>query len=208
MASHPNKTRPCTLSSILKQENVECIKQTNQTTKKAKKEKSQIRIPNLGYSDASFANLTDSRSQGGYIIFLIGSNSRYMPTAWQSKRIKRVIKSNLGAEPLAMVDLTEACLYHRKLILDLLQLEDHPPIKIMCKTDNSCLYDAVHSTTPILDKRLWTEMEILREMIDRRKISETAWISTERQIADALTKKGVLTFKILGLTSELKGSSI
>ena len=36
------------LSAILKQENVECIRQINQTIKKAKKEKSQIHIPNLG----------------------------------------------------------------------------------------------------------------------------------------------------------------
>ena len=56
------------LSSILKQENVECLKQSNRVIKKAKKEKSQIDIPNLGnlehlkivaYSDASFANLAD-----------------------------------------------------------------------------------------------------------------------------------------------------
>ena len=60
-----------TLSSILKQENVECIKQINQIVKKIKKEKSQIHIPNLGNpgllliianSDTSFANLTDGRS--------------------------------------------------------------------------------------------------------------------------------------------------
>ena len=73
-----------TLSSILKQENVECIKQINRTVKKAKKQKSQILIPNLGnpellqiraYSDASFANLADGGSQEGYIIFLVGSNN-------------------------------------------------------------------------------------------------------------------------------------
>ena len=149
---------------------MECIKQINRTIKKAKKEKSQIHIPNLGnpkllqiiaYSDASFANLTDGGSQGGYIIILVGNNNQYMP-------IKRIVKSTLGAETLAMVDLTEACFYYRKLILDLLQLEDHPTnIKITCKTDNSCLYDAVHSTIQILDKRRRIEMAILREMVDK-----------------------------------------
>ena len=71
--------------SALKQENMECIRQINRTIKKAKKEKSQIHIPNLGnpkllqiiaYSDASFANLTDGVSQGGYIIFLVGNNNQ------------------------------------------------------------------------------------------------------------------------------------
>ena len=130
-----------------------------------------------------------------------------MPIAWQFKRIKRVVKSTLSAETMAIVDLTEACLYYRKLLLDLLQLEDHPTnIKITCKTDNSCLYDAVHSTKQILDKRLRIEMAILREMIDRGKRAEIAWIPTGRQVADALTKKGVPSFKILGFTSEPKGS--
>ena len=94
------------------------------------------------------------------------------------------------------------------LILDLLQLEDHPTnTKITCKTDNSCLYDAMHSMSQILDKRLQIEMTILREMIDRGEIAEITWIPTDRQIADALTKKRVPSFKILEFTSELRGSS-
>ena len=51
-------------------------------------------------------------------------------------------------------------------------------------------------------------MAILREMIDRGEIAEIGWIPTDRQIADTLTKKGVSSFKILGFTSKLKGSSI
>ena len=207
-----------TLSSILKQENVECIKQINRTIKKAKREKSQIYIPDLGntellqiiaYSDASFANLSNGGSQGGYVIFLQGMNKQYMPIVWQSKRIKRIVKSTLAAETLAMVDLAEACIYYRKLIIDLLQLEDSPKnIKIFCKTDNSCLFDAVHSTTQILDKRLRIEMAILRQMLDREEIAEISWIPANNQIADALTKTGVPSFKILEYTSEAKGSPI
>ena len=63
---------------MLKQENVECLKQANRVVKKAKKEKCQINIPDLGnleqlkivaYSDAPFGNLPDGCSQGGYILF-------------------------------------------------------------------------------------------------------------------------------------------
>ena len=154
---------------------------------------------------------TDGVSQGGYIIFLVGNNNQYMPIAWQSQRIKRIVKSTLGAETLAMVDLTEACFYYRKLILDLLQLEDHPTnIKITCKTDNSCLYDAMHSTTQIFDKKkkLRIEMAIFREMADRGEIAEISWIPTDKQTADSLTKKGVPSFKILQFTSEPKESSV
>ena len=58
------------LDFIVKQENVECIKQANRVVKKAKIEKSLIDIPDLqnikhlkivAYSNASFANLTVQR---------------------------------------------------------------------------------------------------------------------------------------------------
>ena len=74
---------------------------------------------------------------------------------------------------------------------------------MMCKTDNSCLYDAVHSTRQILDKRLQILMAILREMIDQGEI-EITWIPTDRQIADTLTKKRFLHSKFFDLHLSLK----
>lgn len=70
-----------------------------------------------------------------------------------------------------MVDMSEACLLYRKLLLELLQLKDYPDnIKIICKTDNSCLYDAVHSSTQIMTKRLHEAGHFERN--GRRKHSE------------------------------------
>ena len=83
-------------------------------------------------------------------------------------------------------------------------MEDHPTnIKITCKTDNYCLYDVVYSTTQMFDKILRFEMAILREMIDRGEIAVIVWIPTDRPIANALTKKGVTSFKILAFSSGL-----
>ena len=218
MACHTNQTRSQLRRSLLKRENAECLKEINRTIKKAKKEKSQIANPNHGdprhlqsgaYSDASFANLNDGGSQGGFIIFLLGDDNKYLPIAWQSKRVKRIVKSTLAAETLAMVDMAEACMFYRKLILELLHLSDNPAnVKITCKTDNSCLYDAAHSTTQILDKRLRIEMAILREMIDKNELADICWIPADAQAADALTKKGVPSFKILSFTSEPKVDSV
>ena len=140
---------------------------------------------------------------------LLVTNDKYMPIAWQSKCIRRVIKSTLAAGTLAMVDLAEACIFNRKFLLEILQLKDNSDnIKIFSKTDNSCLYDSVHSSTQILNKRLCMEMAILTEMIERKEIAEISWIPTDVQIADSLTKKGVLSFKFLGFISEPKESSV
>ena len=102
--------------------------------------------------------------------FGFGSNDKYMPIACQSKRIRRVVKSILAAETFAVVDLADVCIFYRKFLLEILQLKYNcDNIKIFSKTDNSCLYDSVHSSTQILDKRLRIEMDILREMIERKE---------------------------------------
>ena len=187
---------------------MEIIRQVNKVFKKAKRVKSQLVIPDLGnlndlkivaYGDSSFSNLSDGGSQGGHIIFLVGSKKKYFPLSWQSRRIRRLVKSTQAAETLALVDLAEACFYYRKFILDLLGIPDIVQnIQITCKTDNNGLYDSIHSSTQILDKRLRLEMGILREMLAKREIHNFEWISTDKQIADALTKKGVASYKIMG----------
>ena len=50
------------------------------------------------------------------------------------------------------------------------------------------------------------EMAILREMLERKEITEISWVPTDTQIAHS--KKGVPSFKILGFISELKESSV
>ena len=42
----------------------------------------------ISFSDASFANLICSGSQGGLIIILEESNGKYIPLAWQSRKLK------------------------------------------------------------------------------------------------------------------------
>lgn len=42
--------------------------------------------------------------------------------------------------------------FYRKVLLELLQFEDYgDDVQIIYRTDNSCLYDKVHSSTQILD---------------------------------------------------------
>ena len=108
-----------------------------------------------------------------------------------------------------MVDMAEAYIFYRKLLLEILQVKVNiDNIKIFCKTENSSLYDSAHSSTQILDKRLRIEMAVLREMLERKEITEISWVPTDTQIADSLTKKGMPSFKILGFMSELKESSV
>ncbi len=54
------------------------------------------------YSDASFGNISDGGTQGGHLIVLMGENGKFSPLPWQSKRVKRIVRSTLAVETLAM----------------------------------------------------------------------------------------------------------
>ena len=194
-------------TSTLKDRRVESISRINKTIRKAKRESSQIVVPCMtdlekcrivAYSDASFANLHGTKSQGGYIIYLVDPNNKSFPLAWQSQKVKRVVKSTHAAETLAMVDAAEACVFYRQFILEILRVSSsNGRLSIVCKTDNTALHGSVYSSTQILDKRLRIETAILREMLARREIDSIKWVSTSDQLADALTKSGVPSKKIL-----------
>merc|ERR1711895_143514 len=104
-----------------------------------------------------------------------------------------------------MVDAAEAAVYYRKFLLNILGLcNSINLIPIVCCTDNSSLYDAMHSSTQIQDKRLRIEVAILREMLNKCEITRVAWVESQKRIADSLTKKGMPSFKVLDYFSEPK----
>ena len=83
----------------------------NKIIKKVKMEKCIIRYNNLGhpenwklslFSDAAFANLPDGVSSAiAYIVFLVTSQA-VCHISWVSKKIRRVVKSTLAAEAIAL----------------------------------------------------------------------------------------------------------
>ena len=114
--------------------------------------------------DSSYANLTNGGSQGGHIIFLLDSYMNVAPVSWRSKRLQRVVKSMLGAETLSLVDVLlkhhsgfNAEIFHKD------EAVNQGTRNTECVTDNHSLFDVVHSTTALADKRLCVDMAVLRE---------------------------------------------
>ena len=117
------------------------------------------------FSDASFANLPGSCSQGGYIIFLLGKNGEYAPLVWKSKKIKRVVKSTLSAETMALLDGVENC-YLLKVMLNEIHGQDLT-LPITALVDSKSLKDALYSSKTIEDKRLKTDLCVLRDYLNK-----------------------------------------
>ena len=197
----------CENSTNFKNSRVSDILQANKTLRHLKGESVEIRFPSLSdlkdlsvvaFADASYANLRDGGSQGGFVIFIMDNKKNACPIAWSSKRIKRVVKSTLAAETLSMVEAAEMAYLMSCLIGEII-FGTKTVLLITCYTDNKSLYESVNSTKNVIDKRLRVDIAILREMQVRAEIT-ISWIEASGQVSDALTKKGAsssLLFKVL-----------
>ena len=72
------------------------------------------------------------------------------PLNWQSKRIRRIVRSSLAAEILALSDALNDAIYLRKLFSEIM-FNDNYDISIEIIIDKS-LYDALFSKKNIIEK--------------------------------------------------------
>ena len=91
------------------------------------------------YTDAAFANLPHGGSQGGFILFLADDEGNKCLIFWQTRRLKRVVKSTLAAETMALLDGAETSIYILGMINKVLGKND---ITVTCITDNKSLHNA------------------------------------------------------------------
>ena len=107
-----NQTRPdisydvCVLATRLKEATVKDILEANKIVRKVMSHSIKLCYQNLDPSEclkfvtftgAAYANLIDEGSQEAYFIFLVGENGACNLISWQSRRIKRIVKSTLAA---------------------------------------------------------------------------------------------------------------
>ena len=56
---------------------------------------------------------------GGYIIFLSNGSGDQCPFSWQSRKLKRMVKSTLAAETLSLLDCAEAAVFLSSVMFEL-----------------------------------------------------------------------------------------
>ena len=207
------QTRPdilydvCHLSTQVKTAKVEHLCEINKIIRKCKSENVMLKFQHLGkeeslrfvvFSDSSLGNLPDGASQGGSLVLLMGEDGRFNPLFWQSKRIRRVVRSSLAGETLALMDGVDNAIFISTLYAELTNgTRSAKTIPIDCIVDNQSLCDAVRSTKRVAEKRLRLEISGIKELISRHQVSHIKWIDTKRQIADCLTKNGASPLKLL-----------
>uniref|UniRef100_M4AZE1 Integrase catalytic domain-containing protein n=1 Tax=Xiphophorus maculatus TaxID=8083 RepID=M4AZE1_XIPMA len=193
------------LASRLKHATVQTINEANRVVCKLKAKSVELNFQHLGedsnlrmvtFTDASFGNLSDGGTQGGHFIVLMGDNGQFSPISWQSKRIKRIVRSTLAGETLAMSEGIDNAIFLSTLFSELSAGSTACPPPIMCVTDNFSLVDALKSTKFVTEKRLRLEISSIKELIQTKKV-QVLWSQTKDQLADCFTKKGASTTSLL-----------
>ena len=150
------------------------------------------------FSDASFGNLSDGGSQGGFVIFLKDGEGRRCPVYWQSRKLRRVVKSTLSAETLALVECAEAASYISWIIRDIIKCHN---LAVHCLVDNRSLVEALNSSHSVEDRRLRIDIALLKDMLSRGEINSVSWVGTSEQLADCLTKRGASAQRLRAVLS-------
>ena len=147
------------------------------------------------FCDAAYANLRDGSSQGAHLVFLASRNGKVCPLAWQSKKIKRLVKSSLSGESWAMIEAVESAELLKAMIQEITQVPDIP---IVCMTDCNSLYNELHTSNTIEDKGLRVPIGGLRRKVKNNEFT-VKWITKDLQLADPLTKAGAPNKELRGV---------
>ena len=176
-----------------------CLKDLNQAKKtylKLKEQHALVMYPPLApwndvrlvvYSDASHANLPDGMSSTyGLVVFLADSSGHLCPLSWRAGKIRRVVKSSLAAETLALQEGVEEAIYIQKLLTEMCPSCSFP---IHAFVDNKSLVEALGSTRLVDDRRLRITIGALKETL-QSEVRSVSLIPGNEQLANVMTKRG------------------
>jgi len=204
-----NGTRPdvsfsmINLSTKFNKAHTSHLKESVKIIKTLKTDKFDIVFPRLDslhglklivYTDASLANLNGVDSCGGHIIFLCDSHNQCSTLAWHSGKLKRIARSTIAAETMALSDGVEEAMYLRQII----QFSIGGELPIIAVTDNKSLLQAINSTHLVQEKRLRIDISAIKEVVETECVTVT-WVPGVSQLADCLTKKGASPHSLINV---------
>ena len=159
-------------------------------------EKPQLRLLKLCiFSDAAFQNLPDGGSQAGYVIGLFSTITEiFHLIGWNSKRVKRIARSTLAAETLALQDAIDNALFLNSIFHKILGVE----FDMIAYIDSKQLHDSLKSAKGVTEKRLRVDIAAIREVIDEKGLL-IKWLPARFQLADCMTKRTAPTDQLLSV---------
>ena len=120
-----------------------------------------------------------SVDQGMFLWFLCDDNNKCCPLSWNSSRIRRVVRSTIGAETLSLIEGCDTALYISEMVSEIskrMNTKAPSPVNIEALTDNQSLFDTIHSTKQTSEKRLIVDISLTAEMSTIKRFSEVCLV--------------------------------
>ena len=115
---------------------------------------------------------------------------------WQANKIKRIVDSSLAAECLSLlVGLNEA-IYVRELIEEIYVLSPRT-IPVHGIVDNKGVVDAIHSTAPVVGRKLRRDIGAIKQLLNQREVTGISWCAGKDQLADCMSKRGAAAWTLM-----------
>ena len=189
------------LSMKLKQPSIKNLKDAKKSLRKLMDCESDVKFSTLlndlhfiVYTDAALGNLSDGvSSPAGILVFLSDGVKNSCPLSWRANKIRRVVRSTLAAETMALQEGIDEALYLQRLFTELMPSQKFP---IDVYTDNQGVVDAICSTKLVDDRRLRLDMGSLKQTFER-DVRKLVWIPSSLNLANCLTKKGACSDGLL-----------
>ena len=193
------------LASEVPKATVKTLKELNQVIRKAKGRHGEIMFSKLGeindlaiklYTDASYNNIDNqTRSTEGRVVLAENiKTGRVCVLSWKTKKIARVCRSVKSAETRSLDDGLDDAVHMARIIKEVylgsIDLKNPDQIPVTAKTDSKSLWENLNNTRQCEEKMLRCTIAGIKELVSLGFVSEIGWVSTEKQLADCLTKKG------------------
>jgi hypothetical protein len=137
----------------------------------------------VGYTDSDWAgDRIERRSTGGYIFLLYGA-----PISWKSKRQSCIALSTAEAEYIAACEAAKEAIYLKSTVNTLLPIEKSLSTITIMEDNQACIRIGQNPELHQRTKHIDIKYHYLRDQIRKGNI-RLQWISTNEQLADALTK--------------------
>ena len=104
---------------------------------------------------------------------------------WLLKKLKKIVKIATAAETLVQGHSAESCFSLANLLNKILYPDPVKKDQLRLNVEQIIIKynDAVHYSRPVQDTRLSIEIELLREMLNRKELDNTDWIDKTNKIA-------------------------
>lgn len=104
-------------------------------------------------------------STGANVLRIKDRNRNCYPIAWQTNKIKRVVRSTIAAETLSLQEGLESAAFYKKLLEGIIGHQ----LAVEAYIDNKSVIESINSTKLADDRRLRIDIAAISETVNNEK---------------------------------------